>query len=318
MNKITNKKNGIYLIFAFISIIFFYVSINALYTQTNYYDEDFINNLPNAERFVSKMRVSYSDTNNNVLLIQWEGIRDDNLMYYVYRSKSPIIGKSSFSSSSSATAIVDYIKATNTSKTYTVYDSPIIGSKYYYAVVSYIDDLSFYNGKENTDTSSVLFNGADNISSINYNTNNNLNYVTNSFTVTNTYSLTNIYTVTNTYSFTNTYTITNTYSLTNNNIKNSNSNGSNSINNYYSNYKSQYNRALAEFKMRNYSRAASILEPVSRRNINRALYYDINMLLGKCYKYMGQKKNSLDVFNRIKSYNTQEVNFWINQVLSDL
>ena len=30
------------------------------------------------------------------------------------------------------------------------------------------------------------------------------------------------------------------------------------------------------------------------------------------------EENALDVFNRIKNYNAQEVNFWINQVLSDL
>ncbi|ELV06524.1 hypothetical protein [Brachyspira hampsonii] len=109
-----------------------------------------------------------------------------------------------------------------------------------------------------------------------------------------------------------------------NNITNSvpSSSSSRSINNSaqneYSRYKTEYDRALAQFKLKNYLQAASILEPVSSRNINRNLYYDINLLLGKCYKYLGRKKNSLDVFNRIKSYNSQEVNFWINQVLSDL
>ena len=205
---------------------------------------------------------------------------------------------------------------------------PVISSTYYYAVVSYIDDLSFYNAKENTDTFSISFNGINNSSSLtnlnannlsnsntiinsNFNSQNNLKYVTNFVTVTNTITLTNTYTFTN--------------SLVTNNIKNSNSsslnnNGSISSgnNNDFNNYRSQYNRALAEFKWGNYSQAASILEPVSRRNVNRTLYYEINMLLGKCYKYLRQKKNSLDAFNRIKSYNTQEVNFWINQVLSDL
>ena len=100
MNRKRRKKNGIYLLFAFISIIFFYISINVLYTQTPaYYDEDLINNLPNAERLVSNIKISTSETNNNIVLIGWEGITDNNLIYYVYRSQTPIIGKSSFSNS---------------------------------------------------------------------------------------------------------------------------------------------------------------------------------------------------------------------------
>lgn len=68
MNREKSKKSGIYLLFAFISIIFFYISINVLYTQTSaYYDETFINNLPNAERFVSKIKISTSNTNNNII-----------------------------------------------------------------------------------------------------------------------------------------------------------------------------------------------------------------------------------------------------------
>ncbi|ELV05418.1 hypothetical protein [Brachyspira hampsonii] len=145
MNKNRNKKNGIYLLFGFISIIFFYISINVLYTQTSaYYDETLINNLPNAERFVSNLKISASDTNSNIVLIEWEGITDNNLIYYVYRSKNPIIGKSSFSDST----VVDYVKATNDSRTYIVSDSPIITSTYYYAVVSYINDSVFYNAEE--------------------------------------------------------------------------------------------------------------------------------------------------------------------------
>ncbi|KLI22088.1 tetratricopeptide repeat protein [Brachyspira hyodysenteriae] len=306
MNREKSKKSGIYLLFAFISIIFFYISINVLYTQTSaYYDETFINNLPNAERFVSKIKISTSNTNNNIVLIEWEGITDDNLIYYVYRSQNPIIGKSSFSNST----VVDYVKATNDSKMYVIADSPIITSTYYYAVVSYINDSVFYNAKENIDTSYLAFNGI----TTNNVLNNNLKYNTNI----------NNNTVVNNIIYTNTVTVTNTITLTNNIINNSKPSGSGSINNNssqseYSRYKNQYDRALAQFKLKNYSQAASILEPISRRNINRNLYYDINLLLGKCYKYLGRKKNSLDVFNRIKSYNTQEVNFWINQVLTDL
>ena len=317
MNRKRSKKNGIYLLFAFISIIFFYISINVLYTQTSaYYDESLISNLPNAERFVSKIKTSASDTNNNIVLIEWEGITDNNLIYYVYRSESPIIGKSSFSNST----VVDYVKATNDSKTYIVSDSPIITSRYYYAVVSYINDLVFYNAKENIDTSSLSFNGikTNNVlnNNLKYNTNINNNIMTNAVTVTNNVILTNNIILTNT------VTLTNVVTLTNNTASLASSSSSIGINNSsqseYSRYKTQYDRALAQFKLKNYSQAASILEPISSRNINRNLYYDINLLLGKCYKYLGRKKNSLDAFNRIKSYNTQEVNFWINQVLSDL
>ena len=314
MNRKRSKKNGIYLLFAFISIIFFYISINVLYTQTNvYYDEALINNLPNAERLVSNIKISTSETNNNIVLISWDGITDSNLIYYIYRSKSPIIGKSSFSNST----VVDYIKATNDSKRYIVYDSPIITSTYYYAVVSYINDSVFYNAEENIDTSSLLYNGITANNTLNnnlkYNTNINNNIITNTVTVTNNVILTNNVLLTNVVTLTNTVTLTN-----NNSVLSSSGSINNSSQNEYSRYKTEYDRALAQFKLKNYSQAASILEPVSRRNINRNLYYDINLLLGKCYKYLGRKKNSLDVFNRIKSYNSQEVNFWINQVLSDL
>ena len=322
MNRKRSKKNGIYLLFAFISIIFFYISINVLYTQTSaYYDESLISNLPNAERFVSKIKISASDTNNNIVLIEWEGITDNNLIYYVYRSESPIIGKSSFSNST----VVDYVKATNDSRTYIVSDSPIITSRYYYAVVSYINDLVFYNAKENIDTSSLSFNGikTNNVlnNNLKYNTNINNNIMTNAVTVTNNVILTNNIILTNTVTLTNVVTLTNN-TAANNTASLASSSSSIGINNSsqseYSRYKTQYDRALAQFKLKNYSQAASILEPISSRNINRNLYYDINLLLGKCYKYLGRKKNSLDAFNRIKSYNTQEVNFWINQVLSDL
>ncbi len=299
MNKKSNRKTSIYILSAFVSIIFFYISINILYTQTSsaYYDEALINDLPNAEKFVTKINASVSDANGNIVSIQWEGINDNNLVYYVYRSTSPIIGKSSLIDSK----VVDYIKASNTSKIYTILDRPIITSKYYYAVVSYMGDLVFYNGEENIDTLSVLFEGiSDNKGSSYYNINtnntenaynNNLKYATNFILVTNTYFVTNIYTVTNT-------------------INNNNAN--------YNRHKSEYNRALAEFKRGNYLQTYSILSPLSGNNVNKNLYYDINLLLAKCCKYLGRKKDALDALNRIKNYNSKEVNFWINQVLSDL
>lgn len=321
MRKIRTKKNGIYLIFAFVSIIFFYISINVLYTQTSasIYDEDLINNLPNAERFAKNIKISASKTNSNTLIIEWDGVNDGSIVYYLYRSISPIIGKSSLIDSS----VVDYIKATNDSKHYYVLDRPILSSKYYYAVVSYADDLIFYSARDNVDTSSIVFNGFSNIKTYTNNnliSNNNLSYTnnTNSITntvfdnniTTNTYVQTNVYSITNVYSLTNIYSVTNRYNITNNN-----NNASSSL---ISKYNNDYNKALREFKNKNYLLAANILEPISTRNINNDIYYKINLLLGKCYKYLGRKNNALGVFNRIKTYNAQEVNFWINQVLSDL
>ena len=323
MKKIRTKKNGIYLIFAFVSIIFFYISINVLYTQTSssIYNEDLINNLPNAERFAKNIRISASETNSNTLIIEWDGINDGSVVYYLYRSINPIIGKSSLIDSS----VVDYIKATNASKHYSILDRPILSSKYYYAVVSYADDLIFYSARDNVDTSSIVFNGFSNIkaytnnnldsntnSVYTYNTNQIANTVFNTNNITNTYVHTNVYSVTNVYALTNIYSVTNRYSITNR--VNNNASASSLI----SKYNNDYNRALAEFKNKNYLLAANILEPISARNINNDIYYKINLLLGKCYKYLGRKNNALGVFNRIKTYNAQEVNFWINQVLSDL
>lgn len=323
MKKIRTKKNGIYLIFAFVSIIFFYISINILYTQTSssIYNEELINNLPNAERFAKNIKISVSATNSNTLIIEWDGINDGSVVYYLYRSISPIIGKSSLIDSS----VVDYIKATNDSKHYSILDRPILSSKYYYAVVSYADDLIFYSARDNVDTSSIVFNGFSNIKTYTNNnsvSNTNLAYtdnntaaisntVFNTNNITNTYVQTNIYSLTNVYSLTNIYSVTNRYNITNNN----NNNASSSL---ISKYNNDYNKALREFKNKNYLSAANILEPISARNINNDIYYKINLLLGKCYKYLGRKNNALGVFNRIKTYNAQEVNFWINQVLSDL
>ena len=367
MNKLLKNKRSIYILFAFISIIIFYLSINVLYTQT-------ANDLPSAERFVNNINITASQTNNSEVLIEWDGINNNNLIYYVYRSDSPITGKYSLVNSK----VIDYIKATNTSKKYLIVDRPVLSSVYYYAVVSYIDNASFYNAKANIDTSSIIFNGSlrgkytnqssrsdvvtntytyqtNTYTEANTNTNTNMNVYTdtntyklntNVYTESNIYTVTNTYTVSNTYTKTNTYVLTNTYTLTNritnfytntkvytNIIKKTNvynltniygssvvpsGNGSSNVSGDYSRYKSEYDRAVAQFKAGNYLAASSILEPISARNIDRTLYYDINLLLGKCYKNLGRKNNALNVLNRIKTFNTQEVNFWINQVLSDL
>ena len=214
--RIRNKRKRIYLVFAILSIMFFYISINVLYGQTSsfIYDEDIINNLPNAERFVKNIKISTSSTNNNIVVVEWEGIKDNNLIYYLYRSNSPIIGKSSLVDS----YVVDYIKATNDSKSYSILDRPILSAKYYYAVVSYVDDLSFYSAKENVDMAAINFNG---LSYNNQNNNiesqyNNIDNNANNFQYSNTF-ITNIYTNTvfSTNNVTNTYTLTNIYSVTN-------------------------------------------------------------------------------------------------------
>ena len=220
MNKLLKNKRSIYILFAFISIIIFYLSINVLYTQT-------ANDLPSAERFVNNINITASQTNNSEVLIEWDGINNNNLIYYVYRSDSPITGKYSLVNSK----VIDYIKATNTSKKYLIVDRPVLSSVYYYAVVSYIDNASFYNAKANIDTSSIIFNGSlrgkyTNQSSRSDVVTNTYTYQTNTYTEANTtntntyklntnvYTKANIYTVTNTYTVSNTYTKTNTYVLT--------------------------------------------------------------------------------------------------------
>ena len=320
MNKLVKNRKSIYLLFAFVSIIFFYLAINILYSQTQYN-----NDLPNAEKFANNIVLSQTD---NEVLIEWEGINDNNLIYYVYRSDSPITGKYSLSTSK----VVDYIKATNASRKYSVIDRPVLSSTYYYAVVSYIDNVSFYNAKPKVDTLSIIFNGVVNTNNNQYkidNTTNNSQYkiddvVTNNKYEDNTntiiYEYTNVLVTTNVYNITNTYTniitTTNVVNNTSGVIKSSNTYNNNSSS--VSKYRNEYDRAVIQFKAGNYLSAASILEPVSKVNVSRTLYYNINLLLGKCYKNLGRKKNALDVFNRIKTYNAQEVNFWINQVLTDL
>ncbi|WP_028330008.1 hypothetical protein [Brachyspira alvinipulli] len=320
MNKLIKNKKSIYILFAFVSIIIFYLSINILYTQTS-------NNLPSAEKFVNNIDITVSTTNDSEILIEWDGINNSNLIYYVYRSESPIIGKYSLVNSK----VVDYVKATNTSRKYAVVDRPVLSSNYYYAVVSYIDNVSFYNSKPKVDTLSIIFNGVVNTNNNQYkidNTTNNSQYKIDDAITNNQYKIDNtntiIYEYTNVLVTTNVYNITNTYIITTTNVVNNTSGVIKSSNTYNNNsslvskYKNEYDRAVIQFKAGNYLSAASILEPVSKVNVSRTLYYNINLLLGKCYKNLRRKKNALDVFNRIKTYNAQEVNFWINQVLTDL
>ena len=288
MNKLIYKN--IYAIFIFINIIFLYMSKSNLYSQdTNYiYNENLINNLPNYRQFVNNIRIKISSTNNSMVIIEWEGVIDDNLTYYIYRSETPIIGKYSLKSAK----VIDYIKATNISTNYTTLDMLILPDTYYYAIVSYIGDISFYNAKYDIDTSYIIFKG--------FELNNNLSnsYLTNNIQITNIGS----------------------NSTVNNNIENTNNITQKNTNNIneYTRYNNEYKKALYQFSLKSYSLAINILEPISVKNIDNSLYYNINLILGQCYKYLGQKKKALDTFNCIKKYNEEEINFWINQVLIDL
>ncbi|MBS4763486.1 MAG: tetratricopeptide repeat protein, partial [Brachyspira sp.] len=165
---------------------------------------------------------------------------------------------------------------------------------------------------------------------------------------TNYYNQTNYYNFTNYYNTTEIYLKPNTNNISNNAIKNKNFKDESKTNleytnetlidlsedtfkedttipdipnefqNEYDKYNNEYNKALAQFKLGNYSTVITLLKPVSTKNVNRDLYYNINLLLGKAYKYANQKQNALTVFRRIQSINHEEVSFWVNQVLSDL
>ena len=235
--------------------------------------------------------------------------------------------------------------------------------KYYYAVVSYVDNIGFYTADSDVDTVSFEFKdpNAINTNIIMTNTNtmiigaiNEFYTATNFISHTNYYEHTNYYNQTNYHNFTNYYNTTeiyikpNTNNVSNNTVKNKNLEDEsetsleytnetlidlsedtfkedttipdipNEFQNEYDKYNNEYNKALAQFKLGNYSTVITLLKPVSTKNVNRDLYYNINLLLGKAYKYANQKQNALTVFRRIQSINHEEVSFWINQVLSDL
>ena len=283
------------------------------------------------------------------LYVEWEGIYHPNLTYYVYRSNNPILSRPLLTTAT----VIGSVKATNNSSSYSMLDILPTYGIYYYAVISYVDNIGFYTADSDVDTVSFE-----------YRENNRINTITN--TITNTVTIgnnnnTNAYTlilIANEETNTNT---TNNILNDNNTIKDQNTNETN-YNHIYTNYiytniantnentdgivntnsiqttidnimeteippapqteydmyMNEYNKALAQFRLGNYSTVITLLEPVSTKNVNRNLYYNINLLLGKAYKNTSQKQNALNVFRRIQSINSTEVNFWVNQVLSDL
>ncbi|MBW5398087.1 M48 family metallopeptidase [Brachyspira pilosicoli] len=425
MKRLKNNKLYLLLTLVLVAFAYLYTSLIAQTSSDRISIENY-NDLPNSRRLVTKLNIKHIEENK--VEVSWVGIYHPNLMYYVYRSEDPILSKTVLTNAK----VVASTKATNASTTYTIYDNLPKYDKYYYAVISYIDNINFYTATENMDLMQFEYydpfkNDMTNINNeINTNeiiTNNIItnDIITNDLNTNNTYftndMLTNIvnsndflsyypntnlfdtnysilpptnyvdlyYTTnridsnrgivfsTNYYNYTNYYNLTNNYtnyynttkiyiinptndSLTNEintndfvtndftnqsrmveNVTNelkvtsfTNDKNENIVNveikkdntkktpTEYQRYSSEYQRALAQFKANNYSGAIATLEPISRKKVDSALYYDINLLLGKSYKNAGRKKNALDTLKKIKSINPNEVNFWINQVLSDL
>lgn len=416
MKRLNNNKLYLLLTLVLVAFIYLYTSLIAQ-TSSDRISMESYNDLPNSRRLVTKLNIKHIEENK--VEVSWVGIYHPNLMYYVYRSEEPILSKVVLTNAK----VVASTKATNASTTYTIYDNLPKYDKYYYAVISYIDNINFYTATENMDlmqfeyydqfknditnfddeintneiiTNDIITNDFDtnntyftndmitNIVNSNdflsYYPNTNLfdtnysilpptNYVDLYYTTnridsnrgivftTNYYNYTNYYTnnYTNYYNTTKIYIInpTNDNLYTNemdNNDTNDFTNQSRMIENVtneleittftnskneniveikkdntkkttpteYQRYSSEYQRALTQFRANNYAGAISILEPISRKKVDSALYYDINLLLGKSYKNAGRKKNALDTLKKIKSINPNEVNFWINQVLSDL
>ncbi len=421
MKRLNNNKLYLLLTLVLVSFIYLYTSLIAQTSSDRISMENY-NDLPNSRRLVTKLNIKHIEENK--VEVSWVGIYHPNLMYYVYRSEEPILSKVVLTNAK----VVASTKATNASATYTIYDNLPKYDKYYYAVISYIDNINFYTATENMDlmqfeyydqfknnitnfnneintneiiTNNILTNDLDTNSTyftndmltnivnsndfLSYYPNTNLfdtnysilpptNYVDLYYTTnridsnrgivftTNYYNYTNYYTnnYTNYYNTTKIYIInpTNDGNLSTNKIstndfntndftnqsrmienvtnelkvttftndKNENivnveikkDNTSKKTPSEYQRYSSEYQRALTQFKANNYTGAIAILEPISRKRVDSALYYDINLLLGKSYKNAGRKKNALDTLKKIKSINPNEVNFWINQVLSDL
>lgn len=353
MHRIKFNKARLFLIFSLI----LFISAGFLYSQTSTNAEVSFTNLPNSKRLASK--ISIKPINEDSLYVEWEGIYHPNLTYYVYRSNNPILSRPLLSTAT----IIGSVKATNSFNSYSMLDILPGYGKYYYAVISYVDNIGFYTADSHVDTASFEFKdpNAINTNIIMTNTNtmiivatNDLNTATNFISHTNYYEHTNYYNQTNYHNFTNYYNTTeiylkpNTNNISNNTVKNKNLEDEsetsleytnetlidlsedtfkedttipdipNEFQNEYDKYNNEYNKALAQFKLGNYSTVITLLKPVSTKNVNRDLYYNINLLLGKAYKYANQKQNALMVFRRIQSINHEEVSFWVNQVLSDL
>ena len=334
----------------FLSLVLFIFISGILYSQTSANLENSFTNLPSSQRLANN--ISIRAMNENSLYVEWQGIYHPNLTYYVYRSNNPILSRPLLTTAT----VIGSVKATNNSTSYSMLDILPSYGLYYYAVISYVDNIGFYTADSDVDTVSFEFKDPN---AINTNTNT-LVIGTNSNNMTNFVSATNYYIQTNYYNITNYYNTTEILigeTNTNNNILNDDIISTNYMDYIYTNnintntseiidgvvntnsieitidnimetpkptqteydrYMNEYNKALAQFRLGNYSTVITLLEPVSAKNVNRNLYYNINLLLGKAYKNTSQKQKALNVFRRIQSINSTEVNFWINQVLSDL
>ncbi len=345
MNRINFLKTY-YKTQLFVSLALFIFASGILYSQTSTNLDNSFTNLPNSRRLANN--ISVRAISEDSLYIEWDGIYHPNLTYYIYRSNNPILSRPLLTTAT----VIGSIKATNNSNLYSMLDILPRYGKYYYAVISYVDNIGFYTADSDVDTVSFEFKNPNTFTNT-VNTNATIRIQTNNLPIITNDNITNFYTITNYYNQTNFYTITNYYNTseiyllpeTNSNMAsnnpirnrdtNENTNGivnTNSIKatidnimetqtpakTEYDIYTSEYNKALAQFKLGNYSTVITLLEPVSRKNVNRNLYYNINLLLGKAYKNTNQKQNALNVFRRIQSINSTEVNFWVNQVLSDL
>ena len=339
----------------FLSLALFIFTAGILYSQSYTNLDNTYTNLPTSQRLANN--ISIRQMGEGSLYVEWEGIYHPNLTYYVYRSNNPILSRPLITTA----AVIGSVKATNNSSSYSMLDIlPSFGT-YYYAVISYVDNIGFYTADSEVDTVSFEFNDPNaintntNMIAINTNTNaytlilvtgenetnsniisnisnivisnsvtenintNYIDYITNYITnIINTNYMDYIYTTntTNTNDNENIDGIVNTNSIeiTIDNVMENPP----EFQTEYDKYMNEYNKALAQFKLGNYSTVVTLLEPVSAKNVNRDLYYNINLLLGKAYKNTSQKQNALTVFRRIQSINPTEVNFWVNQVLSDL
>lgn len=359
MNRINFLKTY-YKTKLFVSLALFVFASGILYSQTSANLDDSFTNLPNSKRLANN--ISIRAIGEDSLYVEWQGIYHPNLTYYVYRSNNPILSRPLLTTAT----VIGSVKATNNANSYSMLDILPRYGTYYYAVISYVDNIGFYTADSDVDTVSFEFKDPNAINTNIIVTNNTTMVIgtnnllpitneimTNIFAITNYYSQTNYYT--NYYNQTNYYNTTEIYIkpetndnyVSNNPIRNRNTNdldyiytneningvvNTNSIKETIDNimenqtpaqteydmYMQEYNKALAQFKLGNYSTAITLLEPVSKKNVNRNLYYNINLLLGKSYKNTNQKQNALNVFRRIQSINSAEVNFWVNQVLSDL
>ena len=310
-----------------------------LFAQFNNSELDNLGTLPNSRRLANNIDAKFR--NQGSLFIEWKGVYNPNLIYYIYRSDTPILSKSLLTKAT----VVGNIASVENTDMYSIVDSPPNYGRYYYAIVSYIDNIGFYTGIPNVDAIAVDFTATsvtkqslsttDRFATNSYYNDivndilNNTNYNTPPPPVVEQREATNtdpnsypsdLEANTNGYS---NYNVTTLYFVAKTNDVNTNTQQpakkqENTVVRDYAKYSSDYNRALIEFKKGNFYNVVKILEPISRRNINKQLYYNINLLLGKSYKNLKQKKNAITVLKRIQPINNTEVNFWINQVLSDL